>query len=140
MKHQSQTEKFFIWEFLIITSSLPAGLGAPKAKEWFPGPRQVPGTRLEPPTKLPMGHVACYNGSDGCLSATLGIATPYFPAPAGHGDIFHISNVAMASRSFVFSNFFRVGPEIMEQQHPRFSTPDTVSGQPKSTTSHTATN
>ena len=103
------------------TSSLPAGLGAPKAKGWFPGPRQVHGI-YETGTAHQTPHVACYNGSDGCVSATLGIATPYFPAPAGHGDIFHISNVAMASRSFIFSNFYLVGPGIMEHQHRGFST------------------
>ena len=73
----------------IITSSLPAGLGAPKAKEWFPGPRQVQGTGLDSPTKLPRGLLQLLlQAQKGCVSPATATSIPYFPAPYGHGDIF----------------------------------------------------
>ena len=58
-------------------------------------------------------RVACYNavgGSGGCVSPATATAIPYFPAPYGHGNIFHISNVAMSSRSFILEIFSRAVP------------------------------
>ena len=96
------------------TSFLPAGLGAPKAKEWFTGPNQAHGMGLESPTKLPMWSATTgILRSDGCVSATSATATPYFPVPAAHRDTFPCSIGRMASRNFIFGNFYRVGPEIL---------------------------
>ena len=60
-------------------------------------------------------------GSEGCLSGTSAIATPYLSVPDRHRDTIPIPNVRMSSRSFIFSNIYRGGSEIMEQQHPGFS-------------------
>ena len=100
------------------TSFLPAGLGAPKAKEWFTGPNQAHGMGLESPTKLPMWSATTgILRSDGCVSGTSATATPYFPVPAARSDAFPIPNCVMSSRRFIFSNIYRVGPEIIEHQH-----------------------
>ena len=52
----------------------------------------------------------CYNG---CLSATTPPPTPHSGVRAAHEGAFPCPTCRMSSRSFIFSNFYRVGPEIL---------------------------
>ena len=55
--------------------------------------------------------------SNGCVSGTWGIATLNFWVPYALRGTFPIPNCVMSSRSFIFSNIYRVGPEIIDHQH-----------------------
>ena len=56
-----------------------------------------------------------------CLSAATATSTPYFPVPYAHNDTFPFPNHPMSSRSFIFSNFYRVGSAITEHPGQGFS-------------------
>ena len=90
-----------------ITSYLPAGRGAPKA--W-----KRSGDSGGAPKKCPSVVTAtCYNG---CVSRTTPAPTAQLGAEAAHSDPFPIPNHPMASCSFDFRKFYRVGSEILEHQ------------------------
>ena len=93
------------------TSYIPAGQGAPKAwkrwgEQWW-GFQEV--------SVCSHNHLLslCYNG---CVSGTTPLPTPQLGAEAAHSDPFPIPNHPMASCSFDFRKFYRVGSEIMEHQ------------------------
>ena len=99
-----------------ITSYLPAGRGAPKAwKDWGNGGGAISGFSkiFQRKNISSVVTATCYNG---CMSGTTPVPTPQLGAGYAHSDPFPIPNHPMASCSFDFRKFYRVGSEIMEQQ------------------------
>ena len=60
-------------------------------------------SRISPYT-FPLAAIYCYNG---CLSGSWWYATPHLPAEAADSDAIPWQSNRMASRNFIFSNFYR---------------------------------
>ena len=71
-----------------------------------------------PPYTLPLAGIYCYNG---CMSPTWWYATTHLPSEAANYDGSPLHNDRMASRSFIFRNFYRGPSKILWPEKLRYT-------------------